>query len=111
MKKIIINERGEAALFKHLLNEEVTYLGDKEDVVTKWLNNHFKAMENETLDNMGLPQNNKVVSILNSQKQITTNIITLEKAFYILQAQFKNILHDKKERDTFLWNTLNKWYQ
>ena len=85
-------------------------MGDKEDIVKKWLDDHFKAMENETSDEMGLPKIEKIVSILDSKKQITQKLISLERVYFMLQTQFKNILQDKKERDEFLWSTLKKWY-
>lgn len=111
MKKIIISEDAEKLLLQKLINEELTYMGDKEDIVIQWLNNHFKAMEQETFGENGLPKVEKVVSVLDSKKQLTTKLMTLEKVFFILQSQFKKILQDKQERDNFLWNTLNKWYK
>ena len=110
MKKIIISEQGEQHLLNVLLKEELTYMGDKEDIVKKWLDDHFKAMENETSDEMGLPKVEKIVSILDSKKQITQKLISLERVYFMLQTQFKNILQDKRERDEFLWSTLKKWY-
>lgn len=110
MKKIIISEQGEQHLLNILLKEELTYMGDKEDIVKKWLDDHFKAMENETSDEMGLPKVEKIVSILDSKKQITQKLISLERVYFMLQTQFKNILQDKRERDEFLWSTLKKWY-
>ena len=97
-------------MIKTLLKEELTYMGDKEGIVKKWLDDHFKAMENETSDEMGLPKVEKIVSILDSKKQITQKLISLERVYFMLQTQFKNILQDKRERDEFLWSTLKKWY-
>ena len=110
MKKIIISEKQEKYLYNSLVNEEVSYLGDKEEVVIKWLNDHFKAMENEISDDMGLPKIEKVVSILDTNKQLTKKLIPIERVYYMMQTQFKNILHDKKDRNQFLWDTLKKWY-
>lgn len=110
-KKIIISETLEKQLLKKLIFEELTYMGDKEKIVLDWLNNHFKAMENETYDDMGLPKIEKIISILDSKKQITQKLISMDKAFFILQTKFKTILQDKKDRDIFLWQTLNKWYK
>jgi hypothetical protein len=110
MKKIIISEKAEQLLYNMILKEEKTYLGDKENIVRQWLNDHFKPMENETYDDMGLPKIEKIVSILDTKKQITQKLITLERVFFMLQTQFKKILNDKKDRDEFLWETLNKWY-
>lgn len=111
MKKIIISEEAEHMLMQTIMNEEITYMGDKEDVIIKWLDDHFKAMENETSDELGLPKVDKIIGILDTKKQKITNLIPFERAYFILQAQFKNILQDKKERDEFLWKTLNKWYK
>ena len=110
MKKIIISEKQEKYLYNSLVNEEVSYLGDKEEVVIKWLDDHFKAMENEISDDMGLPKIEKVVSILDTNKQLTKKLIPIERVYYMMQTQFKNILHDKKDRNQFLWDTLKKWY-
>ncbi len=111
MKKIIISEEAEHMLMQTIMNEEITYMGDKEDVIIKWLDDHFKAMENETSDELGLPKVDKIIGILDTKKQKITSLIPFERAYFILQAQFKNILQDKKERDEFLWKTLNKWYK
>lgn len=111
MKKIIISEEAEHMLMRTIMNEEITYMGDKEDIIIKWLDDHFKAMENETSDELGLPKVDKIIGILDTKKQKITKLIPFERAYFILQAQFKNILQDKKERDEFLWKILNKWYK
>lgn len=111
MKKIIISEKSEQMLLNYLLNEEVTYLGDKEDIIIKWLNERYLPMETETPNDMGDPQINKVVSVLDSKRQPTQKIISLKMVYFRLQAEFSKILQDKKERDNFLWQTLNKWYK
>ena len=111
MKTIILNENQMSFIIKQILKEEHVYMGDKEEVVKKWLDGHFKQMEMDIVGQNGLPIKQKVVSILDTNKQITKNIIDLKKLFFIIQTQFKNILSDKKERDEFLWQTLNKWYK
>ncbi len=111
MKTIILNEKQMSSMLTHILKEESVYMGDKEDIVKTWLNNHYKQMEMDTIGENGLPIKQKVVSTLDTNKQLTKNIIDLKKLFFILQANFKNILTDKKERDNFLWITLNKWYK
>ena len=110
MKTIILNEK-QISLFLNKLHEETVYMGNKEQIVNDYLNANFKAMEMDKMDDNGLPNKEKVVSILDTKKQITKNIITLKQLFYRIQERFKNILSDKKERDIFLWNTLNKWYK
>jgi hypothetical protein len=111
MKKIIISERLERLLFQTILNEEIAYMGDKEDIVVKWLDEHFKPMENETSDDMGLPKVEKIVGILDSKKEKIIKLISLERVYFMLQTKFQRILQDTKERDEFLWKTLNKWYK
>lgn len=111
MKKIFITEKSEQKLINYILNEEITYLGDKEDIIIKWLNNRYLPMETETTNDMGDPQVSKVVSVLDSKKQPTQKIISLKMVYFRLQAEFSKILQDKKERDMFLWQTLNKWYK
>ena len=111
MKTIILNENQISSLIKEILKEESIYMGDKENIVKQWLDNHFKQMEMDIVGENGLPTKQKVVSILDTNKQLTKNIIDLKKLFFIIQTQFKNILSDKKERDEFLWKTLNKWYK
>ena len=111
MKTIILNEKQMSSIIKQIIKEESVYMGDKEDIIKKWLDNHFKQMEMDIVGDNGLPTKQKVVSTLDTNKQLTKNIIDLNKLFFILQTQFKNILSDKKERDEFLWVTLNKWYK
>jgi hypothetical protein len=110
MRKIIISEKAERKLFESLINEEVGYLGDKERAVLDWLNKHYKALEIDKNDATSIPVKGRAVSVLDTNGQITKRIITMEDAFFILQSNFKKILSDKKERDQFLWDTLNKWY-
>lgn len=109
-KKIILSENKEHKLFEYIINEEITYLGDKEELVKKWLSKHFKPMEIQTTDELSLPKKGKAVCVLDAYGQLSGNLKSLEDVFYIIQANFKKILSDKKERDRFLWSTLNKWY-
>jgi hypothetical protein len=110
VKRIIISEQAEKRLLERLINEATGYLGDKEDLVMDWLNRHFKALEIDQQDNTSIPVKGKAVSVLDTNGQITKRIISMEDAYYILQAKFKHILEDKKERNQFLWDTLHKWY-
>ncbi len=108
-KIIILSEKQERDLFENIINEEIAYLGDKEDLVLKWLNKHFKTVDMETTDNLTLPTTKKVVSVLDAYGQISNNIKTLEDVFFIMQTKFKKILSDKKDRDDFLRSVLKKW--
>lgn len=110
MKTIILSEKQELSLIKKILTEETVYLGDKENLVIDWLNKHFKPMEIQSTDGLSLPKLDKAVSVLDTYGQMTKQLKSLDDVFYILQTKFKKILNDKKERDEFLSNTLNKWY-
>lgn len=109
-KKIIISEKQGEMLLKRLIKEEITYMGDKEELVKKWLTKHFKPMEIQQKDALSLPTKGKAVSVLDAYGQLTNNLKSLEDVFYIMQAKFKKILSDKEERDKFLKDTLLKWY-
>ena len=89
MKKIIINERGETALFKHLLNEEVTYMGDKEDVVLKWLNNHFKAI---------IKAKTGVSSMTELAYMKYLSELGFQKLCYLIQFLFTELVNKKKKK-------------
>ena len=110
MKTIILNENKEKVLIEHILNEETTYMGDKEKLVKDWLTKHFKPIEVQSTDGLSLPSIDKAVAVLDTYGQITKQIKKLEDVFFIMQTKFKKILYDKKERDEFLKNTLIKWY-
>lgn len=109
-KKIILSEKKEQKLFENIINEEVTYLGDKEELVKKWLSQHFKPMEIQTVDELSLPKKDKAVCVLDAYGQLSNTLKTLDDVFYILQTKFKKILSNTKDRDNFLWSTLNNWY-
>lgn len=107
--QIIINERQELLLHKLMINEEARYLGDKEEIILKWLKNNFKLMDLYDKDEFGLPKKRICVSILDQNKQITDNIISLEKLFFILQEKYKKILSNINDRDNLIKSTLKKW--
>lgn len=109
--KIILNEKQEKQLCNLIINEQAMYLGDKEEIILKWLNNNFKPMDIYNNDDFGIPKKSLGVCILDQNKQVTENIITVEDLFYKLQEKFKKILADKKERDELIKTTLKKWYK
>ena len=109
--KIIINENQEQLLHNIIVNEEATYLGDKEDVIVNWLTSNFKAMDIYKKDDFGLPKKTYGVCVLNQDKQITDDIISMEDIFYRLQSRFKKILSNKNERDALIKSALNRWFK
>lgn len=110
-KRIILTCKQEDLLFEHFINEETVYLGDKEELVKKWLSQHFKPMEAQDTDELSIPKITKAVAVLDAYGNISNKLKSMSDVFYILQAKFKNILQDKKDRDDFLKDVLNKWYK
>lgn len=110
-KKIILTCEQEDKLFGHFITEETVYLGDKEELVKKWLSQHFKPIEVQGTDELSMPKIEKALSVLDAYGNVTNKFKSMDDAFYILQAKFKNILKDKKDRDDFLKDVLNKWYK
>lgn len=111
MKTIILNEKQEKKLCEYIINEQAIYLGDKEKIILNWLNDNFKAMDLFSNDDFGLPKRSLGVCVLDQNKQVTENIITVKDLYYKLQEKFKKILADKKERDALIKSALKKWYK
>jgi Trp operon repressor len=111
MKRIVINEKQERFLFNTLLNEEAIYLGDKEELVLNWLKSKFAPMDIQGKDDMSLPTIHRGANVLNAWGQMSDNLKDLESVFYLTQAKFKHILSNPKERDEFLKQCINKWYE
>ncbi|MBR6516110.1 MAG: hypothetical protein IKT40_04570 [Bacilli bacterium] len=109
--KIVLNERQEKMLHKLILKEQANYLGDKENLILTWLNDNFKPMDLYNKDNFGLPKKSLGVCVLDQNKQVTENIITVEDLFFKLQEKFKKILSDKNDRDELIKMVLKKWYK
>ena len=109
MKKIIINESIERKLFEALINESLGY-SNKVAIIKNYLDSNFIKADIEQLNKDGDLEKTKLVIMLDSQKQPTEHRLTLEQLYYKLQYKFKNILSDKKERNMFIWNTINDWY-
>lgn len=108
-KKIIVTCEQENILVKHFINEETVYLGDKEEVVKKWLSQHFKPIDVQDADELSLPKITRAFAVLDAYGNVSNNVKSAEDVFYILQAKFKKILNDKKDRDNFLKDVLNKF--
>ena len=108
MKQIVLTEKQERALISHLLTEDAHW-EDKENAVENWLSTKYKAIDIESKDNMGLPKKDRAAAVLDSNGLVSKTIISRTKVFYALQAQFKQILSDEKERNEFLWEVLNNW--
>lgn len=106
MKRIIINQKSERALFEHLINESFDYLMKVEHVVN-YLNNNFIQAET-SVNNTNNIQPMKV-AIQKYKGEYINKPLTVEMLYFKLQYEFSNILSDKEERDKLLWQIVNDW--
>lgn len=97
-------------MLKHGVHEEIDHFNEKEMIIFDWLNDHYKPMDVEGHDDFGMPKKDFAMCLLDTNHQLTNKLVTPEMVFYQLQSQFKKILPDHKDRNVFLWNTLNKWF-
>lgn len=109
MKTIIINEKIEKKLFETLINESLGY-SSKVAIIKNYLDNNFIKADFEQLNKEGDLEKQQLVIMLDSQKQPTEHRLSLEQLYYKLQYKFQRILSNKKERNVFIWNTINDWY-
>ena len=101
MKKIILSENGYKTINKAILQESY---GDKVELVKKYLNSNFmRATFEKDGENVGI-----FVKLSNG--------LPTEKSYWkqdvldILDKEFNNLVTDKKERDGFLSQLLDDWY-
>ena len=97
-------------MFNALLNEEAIYLGDKEKLVIDWLKSKFIPLDVQGKDDMLLPTLQPAANVLSAYGQMTDMNKSIEDVCYLTQMKFKTILSDPKERDEFLKQCINKWY-
>ena len=109
MKTIIINEKIDKKLFETLINESLGY-SSKVAIIKNYLDNNFIKADFEQLNKEGDLEKQQLVIMLDSQKQPTEHRLSLEQLYYKLQYKFQRILSNKKERNVFIWNTINDWY-
>lgn len=108
MKTIIITEKQEQNIFQRLINESVSD-GDVRNVIVKFLNNNFLKSSKSTINDDGnLEYENIVIWVDKNKEPMKT--MNLDDLFWLLQDKFKNLKSDKKERDSFIWETLKAWY-
>ena len=78
-------------------------------LIKKYLDNGFKRGTLSGLGNDGYPKDVKIVAMLSSYGTPLKNM-TASQLFYLLQDRFSGIYPDKKQRDEFLWDVMNDWY-
>ena len=101
MKTFIISENGLNKINEEILKESYS---DKIDVVKKYLDNNFMRA---TFEKDG----NKVgIFVKLNNKLPTDKSYWKQDVLDILDKEFNNIISDKKERDGFLNQLVNDWY-
>lgn len=109
-KKIKITENVEQRLIKLMLSENFFYPNpDKVLVVKKYLDVNFIQSAIDDISSSGLPTKSSSVNMKNQNGQVI-NTISLGDLFYMIQEKFKNIENDKSNRDLFLKQVINDWY-
>ena len=101
MKTFILSENGFKTLNKTIIKESY---GDKVEIVKNYLDNNFmRATFEKDGENVGIfvKLNNKIPTEKTYWKQDVLDILI---------QKFKKIITDKKERDRFLNQVLNDWY-
>ena len=110
MKKIIINENKEHLLYEEAVIEEMFGgWGEKVKAVKDYLDKNFARAAATIFGPDGRPQIQQVVAWLDDYKQVVKTLTDVQ-LFYVIQDQFKKILPNKEERDTFIIQVLKDWY-
>ena len=117
-KTIIITESQEQALVNYLNQQEKPvvkkgkpYVVNPEKVliVKQFLDKNFKKGNAESLGANGMPCKVNIVGMLSSNGQVLRNL-QFEELHDLLIDRFKNMFFDKDERDCFLKQVMNDWF-
>lgn len=109
MKTIIINENTERKLFEMLINEGLGY-SNKVNIIKNYLDKNFIKADIEQLNDKGDMEIQNIVIMLDSKREPTEHRLTLEQLYYKLQYKFQKIISNKNERNQFIWNVINDWF-
>lgn len=118
-KTLIITENQEQALVNYLKQEEkpLTKTGkpysinpDKVLIVKRFLDNHFQKGCKETIGVNGLPCKVNIVALKSSNGDILREEIPTEELHDLLIDNFKNMFINTDERDCFLKQVMNDWF-
>lgn len=119
MKKLIITEEQAKALSNIIRSNEPQcmpeksgpYYVDPEKVllVKKYLDTNFKRGEIENIGPDGFPAKLRIAGMLSSNGDILQNIGELQLEDLLIE-KFKNMFLDKIERQKFLHQVMNDWF-
>lgn len=119
MKKLIITEEQVKALSnairsnnqEKLPEKSGPYIVDPEKVllVKKYLDSTFKRGEIENIGPDGFPAKTRIVGMLSSNGDILQNMNEMQLEDLLIE-KFKNMFIDKIERQKFLHQVMNDWF-
>lgn len=121
MKKFVISEEQEKHLAE-LLNEETYQMPvpektnkpycinpEKVNIVKKFLDGGFKRGNMEIIGDNGLPKQVRIVAMCGSNGDVLKNMY-LDQMKDLMIDKFKNMFSDHVERDLFMNQVLNDWF-
>ena len=117
-KTLIITESQEQALVDYLKQEEqpivkkgkpYTINPDKVLIVKQFLDKNFKKGNAESLGSNGMPCKIDIVGQISSNGDVLRNL-HIEELHDLLIDRFKNMFLDKDERNCFLKQVMNDWF-
>ena len=92
------------------MQESIYGLSDKVNIIKKYLDNNFIKADYDSMDDNGDMKSNSLVIMKDTKQQPTQHRMTLEQLFEKLKYKYQNIITNKEERDKFLWQLVNDWY-
>jgi hypothetical protein len=107
-KKIIISENIENLFIQLALNEVFYPEANKVLIIKNYLDKNFIKSTIDDIDNNGYPIKTRVVSMKNSNGD-ALNTMTTSQLFYLIQDKFKNIYHNKEQRDKLIKQVIKDW--
>lgn len=115
MKKLIITEEQEKQLIQTLKTpnglgvKKYAISPDKVKVVSKFLDGNFKRGSLSRVGANGLPENVKIVAMIDGNGQVLKNMYK-DQVKDLLIDHFSNMFLDEDERDRFMKQVLEDWY-
>ena len=122
MKRIIITEEQEKKLIQILNNEEIQQMPvpekankpyyidpDKVKIVKKFLDNNFQKNNLENIGANGMPEKIRIVTMYSTTGEPLKNLYD-EDLHDLLIEKFKKMFLDKNERNLFLKQVMNDWF-
>ena len=105
-----------------LTEEQVNYINEKKNtpkwnvdpqkvlLIKRYLDKGFKRANMTGIGEDGYPKDVKIVTMLSSNGTPLKNMTAMQ-LFYLLQDRFSKMFSDKKQINSFLWATMNDWYE